>query len=108
MWEIFESLCNKRGVTFYKVSKETGISTSTLTNWKKGRYTPKADKIKAIADFFEVSVEYLMGESDNVQKGKDDASIVMDKELMDAARKIQSLPKDKRDYLLMMIKNFPV
>lgn len=60
MYEIFERLLNERGVTAYRVAKETGVTTSTLTNWKKGNYTPKQDKLQKIADYFGVSIDYLM------------------------------------------------
>ena len=60
MYEIFEQLLLKFGATAYQVAKATGISTATLTNWKKGRYTPKQDKLQKIADYFGVTVAYLM------------------------------------------------
>lgn len=60
MYEIFVELLEKYGTTAYKVSKATGIGGSTFTDWKNGRSVPKADKMKKIADFFGVSVEYLM------------------------------------------------
>lgn len=60
MYDIFEKLCGEKGITPYRVCKETGLTTSTISNWKAGRYTPKADKLQKIADFFGVSVEYLM------------------------------------------------
>ena len=59
-YENFSRLCTERGVTASKVSKATGISTATLSNWKKGNYTPKQDKLQKIADYFEVSIDYLM------------------------------------------------
>ena len=71
MYEIFERLCEQRGVTAYRVAKETGVSTSSLTNWKKGRYVLKADKMKKIADYFGVSVDYLMGNEDVQNSGQD-------------------------------------
>ena len=40
--------------------KETGITTATISNWKAGRYTPKQDKLQKIAEYFGVTVEYLM------------------------------------------------
>lgn len=43
MYEIFEKLCSEKGVTPYRVCKETGITTATISNWKAGRYTPKQD-----------------------------------------------------------------
>lgn len=60
MYYIFEMLCEKNGITPYKVGKETGIATSTLSDWKNGKSTPKQDKLKLIADYFGVSVDYLM------------------------------------------------
>lgn len=55
----FEKLCAEKKVTAYKVAKETGITTATLSNWKKGRYCPKYDKLKRIADYFGVPVDYF-------------------------------------------------
>ena len=70
MYEIFEKLCEENGVTPYRVCKETGITTATISNWKAGRYAPKQDKLQKIADFFGVSIEYLMTgeEKDNNNK----------------------------------------
>lgn len=67
MYEIFEKLCEEKGVTPYRVCKETGITTATISNWKAGRYTPKQDKLQKIAEFLGVTIEYLMtGENPNV------------------------------------------
>lgn len=60
MYKIFEMLLAERGVTAYQVSKATGISTGSLTDWKKGRSQPKIDKLQKIADYFEVPVNYLL------------------------------------------------
>lgn len=60
----FEELCKQRNIKPNKVSKETGVSTATLTSWKQGKYTPKPDKLKLIADFFNVSLEFLMRNED--------------------------------------------
>lgn len=69
MYEIFEQLLQKNGVTAYKVSKETGVTQSTLSDWKRGRSTPKSDNMKKIADYFGVSVDYLMtGKDEPKQK----------------------------------------
>lgn len=66
MYEIFEKLCEEKGITPYRVCKETGITTATISNWKAGRYTPKQDKLQKIAEFLGVTIEYLMtGESPN-------------------------------------------
>lgn len=59
MYEIFEQLCEKFNVTPYRVCKETGLTTATISNWKAGRYVPKQEKLQKIADYFNVSLEYL-------------------------------------------------
>ena len=53
MYEIFQRLLDEKGITAYKVAKETGISTATLSSWKKGRYTPKKEKLQKIADMID-------------------------------------------------------
>lgn len=60
MYKKFEELLVKNNKTAYQVSKDTGVSTSTLSNWKAGNYVPKADKLKNLADYFGVSIEYFL------------------------------------------------
>lgn len=68
MYEIFEKLCIQHNVTPYRVCKETGITTATISNWKAGRYVPKADKLQKIADYFGVSLSYLMSGKEESEK----------------------------------------
>ena len=60
MYDIFEKLCMAHNVTPYRVCKDTGITTASISNWKAGRYSPKVEKLQKIADYFGVTVEYLM------------------------------------------------
>lgn len=59
-YENYSKLRDEKGVTDYRVSQETGVSTATLTSWKQGIYSPKVDKLQKIAAFFEVSIEELL------------------------------------------------
>lgn len=68
MYEIFEKLLKERGITAYRVAKETGVTTATLTSWKQGKYTPKPEKMQKIADYFGVSLEYLMTGKESEEK----------------------------------------
>jgi len=61
MYEILEQLLKERGITAYRLAQETGVTTATLTGWKQGKYTPKQDKLQKIADYFGVTIDYLMG-----------------------------------------------
>ena len=60
MYEVFEQLLQKFGVTTYQVSKATGIGQSTFSSWKARRNLLSGEKAKIIADYFGVSVDYLM------------------------------------------------
>ena len=76
MYSIFEQLCSEKGVTPYRVCKETGLTTSTISNWKAGRYTPKHDKLKRIADYFGVSVQFLITGKEENAEGVEKSRIV--------------------------------
>lgn len=60
MYEVFEHLLQSCGVSAYRFCKETGISQSTISTWKKKGNLIKGDLAKKIADYFNVSVDYLM------------------------------------------------
>lgn len=62
MYKKFAELLVKNNKTAYQVAKETGVSTATLSSWKNGHYTPKTDKLKLLADYFGVSIEYFLEE----------------------------------------------
>ena len=62
MYEKFEQLLKEYGVTPYRVHKETGISTATLSDWKNGKSQPKKDKIEKICDYFNVPISYFYGD----------------------------------------------
>ena len=57
----FDELLRAHGTSVYRVSKATGISASTFTDWKNGRSVPKADKMRRIADCFGVTLDSLLG-----------------------------------------------
>lgn len=65
MYDYFMGLVEARGVSVYKVAKDTGLKTSMFSNWKAGRYTPKVDKIKRIAEYFGVPLEAFISHSAN-------------------------------------------
>ena len=60
MYEKFEKLLLEREMTAKDVSDKTGIATSTLSEWKNGKYQPKVDKLMVIAKFFGVPVTYFL------------------------------------------------
>lgn len=96
MYEIFEILLKEKNVTAYRVAKETGIATATLSDWKNGRSKPKQDKLKKIADYFGVSLDYLVGKTDIRQTANESnwKPQLNDKDEKDIQKKIQSILDD--------------
>ena len=60
-YDVFEKLLKSHNLTVYQVTKATGISPSTFSDWKNGRSCPKADKLARIAAFFSISLDELIG-----------------------------------------------
>ena len=69
-FDIYSMLCNQNGKSPNSVAKELGISSGSVTWWKQGKI-PHAPTLKKIADYFGVTVEYLLGkETEKPQKEK--------------------------------------
>ena len=52
---------NTTGFTQKEVEKETGIKQSTLTKYENGKLEPDLEKLGILADFYGVSVDWLLG-----------------------------------------------
>lgn len=107
MYEIFEKLLIERGVTAYRVSLETGISTATLTDWKKGRSTPKVDKLQKIAAYFGVTVDTLLGkEPEAAAQAADQESLQLDDFTYAMYQQSRELTQENKQKLLEMAQFF--
>lgn len=66
-------LLQPRGVS-KKLSEATGISPGNISDWKKGRSKPTAEALSLIADYFEVSIDYLLGRHSPSETKKNDSA----------------------------------
>ena len=64
-------LIKERKTTAYAVSKATGISSGNFSDWKSGKAKPSQKAIQKIADYFNVSVDYLLGREPSSETKKD-------------------------------------
>ena len=60
MYENFAALLEKTNKTAYRVAQDTGLNASVFSDWKSGKSKPKVDKLKILADYFGVSIEYFL------------------------------------------------
>lgn len=104
MYSVFEKLLEEKGVTAYRVSMETGVGRSTFTDWKTGRSNPKGDKLRKIAEYFGVSVDYLeTGEEKEISLPEQAdlwIAIRHDKELLNALEKYMKLSDEKKKHVV--------
>jgi transcriptional regulator with XRE-family HTH domain len=60
-YDLFCRLCQEKGVSPTRATIEIGLSRTIGTKWKKTGATPQGDTLQKIADYFGVSVDYLLG-----------------------------------------------
>lgn len=109
---IYERYCllkSKRNEKDSDVAKATGIGKSTFSDWKSGRSTPKQEKLKLIADHFDVSIDYLLGKDLispdlYVQGNLIEVHPVKDTMSRELVRYFEMLPDDLRQNVLDFVK----
>jgi transcriptional regulator with XRE-family HTH domain len=82
----------KKGWSLLELSLLVGVSDQTISNWERGKNEPNIENIIKLANIFNVSIDYLLGRTDN-ESNLD--SIFMNDEYMDA----DELRKIVLDYL---------
>ena len=55
-----KELAQKHGVSIYKLEKDLGFSPKSIIKWDN--HTPSIEKVKAVADYFGITVDELLGE----------------------------------------------
>ncbi|MGY3749010.1 helix-turn-helix domain-containing protein [Vagococcus acidifermentans] len=73
MFERVKELCQLRGISINNLEEALGYSKNTLYRLKY--QNAGADKLETIADYFNVSVDYLLGRSDSKQYPSGDEKI---------------------------------
>lgn len=59
MYEKIEKLLKDKGISAYRMCKDTGLSRSLVSQWKNGSFNPKHDKLELLADYFDVPIAYF-------------------------------------------------
>ncbi|VME42414.1 Predicted transcriptional regulator [Streptococcus pneumoniae] len=71
----FQSLVRDRGMSLMEISEATGIAYPTLSGYNQGIRTPKKKNAKILAEYFGVSIPYLLGYEENSMANKPNATI---------------------------------
>ena len=86
MYERFEQLLKEHGISTYRVAKDTKITTSLFSQWKSGTNQPKTSTLQKIADYFGVSIEWLLGNTEvrNIPDPKSGGALVINENPLSA------------------------
>ncbi|MEX6053050.1 helix-turn-helix domain-containing protein [Mammaliicoccus sciuri] len=67
--QIIRNLCSQKGITIAELERKLDFSNGQIARWQKS--TPGVDKIKKVADYFDVSIDYLMGRQQEHYTGEE-------------------------------------
>ena len=92
MYENYAKIMDSLNLTDYQVAKDIGIPRSTFSEWKKKKYAPKTEKLKKIAAYLNVSVDYLETGKDKPKESEEGKTYYFNDE---TAEKAQALFENK-------------
>lgn len=72
-FERIKELAKSRGITLGALEEKLGLSRNSIYTIKNKK--PSAERLQLIADYFNVSTDYLLGRTDNPNIAKDDETI---------------------------------
>lgn len=58
MYKNIRRLCDEAGISIYRLEKEIGFSTGSIDKWKTT--IPSVDKVRRVANYFDISIEELL------------------------------------------------
>lgn len=95
----------KRKLTQYQAAEKMGLSRGQLANYEQGSREPDYDTLLKIANFYNVTTDYLIGKSDDPRLTAEEAERVINeyKEIIDI---LEGLPEDKKEEKIAQIKAY--
>lgn len=84
--ERIRSLCKRKGTSLTKLEVELGFGNGTIGKWAKG--TPNYSRVKAVADYFGISVSELTGEQKEPPPAEPEAADPVKQQLYEIIEKM--------------------
>lgn len=106
--ERLKELRKAKGLTQIKFASDFHVANGTIAMWETGRREPDFETTQRIADYFGVSVDYLLGREDKKEAPtpKDERSITFDDFTYAMHNETKNLSQEKKDMLLQMARFF--
>lgn len=98
LYQRIKELCNRNGISISKLEADLGFGNSSIKKWNSGT-SPSIDKISKIANYFNVSIDYLTGRSDI-----ENSDSKLDDDIISLQRARQKMSPQDREKMMKMIR----
>ena len=68
-FDVYKALCENKGVSVYKAAQDFGFHRSVIAKWKDGSI-PNGETLIKMADYFDISIDYLLGKEKAPSNGE--------------------------------------
>ena len=100
IYDRIKKLCQERGITVAELERELGFSNSTIRKWGNNT-SPSIDKVIKVANYFNVSVDYLLGMSDIKGSIND---VLQDRDIICLQRARENMTDVERQRMMQMVR----
>ena len=100
LYQRIKDLCAERGITIAKLENDLGFGNSSIKKWERIS-SPSVDKIELIANYFNVSTDYLLGRTDIKSPVSE---ILEDDDVISFQRARQKMNGRDRERMMAMLK----
>ncbi|QCS76856.1 helix-turn-helix transcriptional regulator [Lactiplantibacillus plantarum subsp. plantarum] len=101
MFDRVKEISKKRGLTLAQLNEKVGFKQNVIYSWKTK--TPSVDKVKAVADVLNVSVDYLLGNTDNPEPSASSDNLTKNQKLI-AYSIDPDISDEERQAIINMVK----
>lgn len=104
--ELLSELRQSRGMTQKELAKVLYVSDGTISNYENGVHYPDVEKLMDIADFFNVTTDYLLGRcKNNLSPDLFSETLIGSKTTGEILENIQSLDEDHKHALKVILRD---
>ena len=97
---ILKQLRDEKNISSYKLADILHVSRSSISNYETGIRTPDYELLVEIANFFNVSIDYLLGRTSDRRTADqilEEYSVICD---------VKNLDKNQKDFIINFIKTY--
>lgn len=92
VYERIQELSKEHGLSVRELGRKLDIGETTIYKWKT--QTPKLDVLEKVADYFDVSVDYLVGRTETKSTQSNDLIGIEKPEIRSLARRMNDFDDD--------------